>query len=89
MQAIMELHPRELGTTEWVDGNILGYILNVPLHTTIAYEDNATSLLVKDHISFDLDKLILRLTVNLMQIKKKYYRSILTIATYTYNVYVK
>ena len=50
---IMELHPRELGTTEWVDGNILGYILNVPLHTTIAAEENATSLLVKDHISFD------------------------------------
>tara|TARA_B100001996_G_scaffold201803_2_gene154524 strand:+ start:14458 stop:15216 length:759 start_codon:yes stop_codon:yes gene_type:complete len=52
-EGILRLYPKYSGITEWWEGNILGYLLNTPLHTTVADEDNTSCLLLKDHISFN------------------------------------
>ena len=50
---IMRLLSGYSGIYEWVDGNTIGYLLNVPIHKTVADEDNTECLMIKNPIEFN------------------------------------
>ena len=50
---IMRLYPKYAGLYEWREGNILGYLLNVPIHKTVADEDNTECLFINNPVEFN------------------------------------
>ena len=49
---IMRLYPDYSGFYEWREGNTLGYLLNVPIHKTVADEDNTDCLIIQNPVEF-------------------------------------